>query len=137
MFLGSRASRKKWFLAGVHQVRLLPGRRLMGESSAGSGLGNVFSYQAAFVFLDIECDFLTFGKSLETGHGYGREMYEHVPSIFLGDEAVSLSLIEPFYSPFSHSRTSFQTVTHSLVSGLKFAKGKILSDKTDLEHTGP
>jgi hypothetical protein len=120
----------------------LPAARIECWEKRELGFHYVFSDQAALVFLDIECDLVTLGEGFEPGHGDGREMHEHILAVFLGDETIALTLVKPFNSPFSHSRTSLRKIPCPKPQVSTSLKGAILCDETDpkkdraFDHTG-
>src|SRR5207249_1691794 len=83
--------------------RAVAGPRRLWTRSSPSDVRRVKAFLAG---ADLELDFLSLGKSLESVHLDRREVNEHVFAAFLLNEAVPLGVIEPLHLPFGHRAAS-------------------------------
>src|SRR5215210_443130 len=78
----------------------------MAEEAPSSDADDVRRVKPLVAALDLELDELSLGEGLETLHGDGGEMHEHILPTLLLNEAVPLGVIEPLDLPPGHQSVS-------------------------------
>lgn len=62
---------------------------------------NVLGFRSPITLLNFKLDVIAFCESFVSGRFYGRKVNKYIVAVFLTDEAIPLSVIEPFHNSCS------------------------------------